>query len=308
MSDHENTIHNDIEPEIHENTIHNDIEPEIHDDAKSTSSSVSATHVIKKCSFCDKELQLRVMFNHIRKKHPYEFMMSMDLFDDIQIKDATSCGAAFPFSFDIMNDFDEAEEIKIFGCLACNNTFTHQGRANGHCLKDKCKKKHIAAIKDIVKQNEDDKKKNKAKVKAKKAKVRSISEITESLILWQRRYLHLVDICTQVNQDYERLKVQESINIQPGKDIQITLYDPMDYKIPSTAKTDKEQLERAENIWAKRAFELETRFDKLRDYLGEYSIFGMNKYYCVTSEHPHRLFVGLNGHDYLGEDRYPPLP
>jgi hypothetical protein len=289
-----------------ENTIHNDIEPEIHEDAKSTSSSVSATHAVKKCSFCDKELQLRVMFNHIRKKHPYEFMMSMSLFDEAEIKDTITCGAAFPFSFDLMNDFDEAEEVKIFGCLACNNTFTHQSRANGHCSKDKCKKKHIAGIKSLIKQNEDDKKKAKAKAKAKKEKVKSIDELSESLILWQRRYLHLIDICTQVNQDYEHLKVQESINVQPGREIQFTVYDPIDYKIPPNCS--HEMLNKAETMWAKRCFDLETRFDKLRDYLGEYSIFGMNKYYCITSDHPHRLFVGLNGHDYLGEDKYPQLP
>ena len=311
MSDHEYTSENTVHYEPEANTIEESKDDhDVNDDAKSSTSSTLSRKAreVKKCPFCDRESQLRVMFNHVRTAHPYEFLMCMDVFEDNKMDEVATTGSAFPFTFNLTNDFDEEEEVKIYGCLACNCTMTNKARANAHCFKDKCKKKHIAGIKDLIKQNKEDKKKAKAKVKAKKAKVRSVSEITASLILWQRRYLHLVDICTQVNQEYEHLKIQESINIQAGKDIQITMYDSIDFKIPSTAKTDKDQLERAENMWAKRAFELETKFDKLRDYLGEYSIFGMNKYYCITSDHPHRLFVGLNGHDYLGDDKYPPLP
>ena len=71
MADQENNI---IYPEAEIPILSED---ENNDDGKSTSSSASKTRLAKKCPFCEDEFQLRIMFRHIRNKHPYEFMMGM---------------------------------------------------------------------------------------------------------------------------------------------------------------------------------------------------------------------------------------
>lgn len=298
MSDYENTIHNEIvEPEAEQQ-----VDMEV-DDKGSTSSSKSADRFNKQCPFCQCEVQLRVMFNHIRKKHPYQFMMCMDVFDEQQIKEIISCGSAFPFSFSLKNDFDEEEETRIYGCLGCNNTFTHELRANGHCGKAKCKLNHIKGIKALIKQNEDDKIANKKKKKNKP--VRSVEKLIQDITLWIRRYLHVSECARLLNQDYQDQKIKSPNDIHSGMDIQITDYDPMDFKIPRSLK--REQYEALETTWCKRAFTLEDSYDKLRDHLFNFSMFGGDKYYCWNRDAPTRIFIGLTNHEDIGEEKYPPL-
>lgn len=302
MSDHENTLHNEIvEPEVEQETSM-DV-----DDKQSTSSSTSATHVSKQCPHCSKELQLRVMFNHIRKKHPYEFMMCMDVFEERKVFELIACGSAFPFTFSLKNDFDEEEEIKIFGCLACNNTFTHEARANGHCFKAKCKAKHCKAVKDLFKQNEDDKNTNKAnKDKKKKNRIqRSKDKLIADIMLWMRRYLHLCECAKLLNQDYQDQRIKHPSDVHPGLDIQVTDFDPIDFVVPKLLT--REQYEVIETMWCKRAFTLEDSYDRLRDHLFNFSMFGGDKYYCWNRDHPTRIFIGLTNHEDIGEEKYPTL-
>lgn len=125
------------------------------DDNLSTTSTNSISRALVECPECKKEMQQRVMFNHIRKVHPNRFEMNMmaDTDEDLIALKVSHC--AIPFKWTILNDFDEKEDHVVFGCLACNSTFAGVSQGLNHCKKDKCKKKHSEEIDKIVKHNKE---------------------------------------------------------------------------------------------------------------------------------------------------------
>lgn len=122
-------------------------------DCDSVGSAGSAATVKRDCPVCHKEFTARSLFKHIRMKHDahwFEGMYANEKMLDAYIEKCEP----IPFFYMEKNDFDEEETKDIYGCLACNNTFTHKGHGTTHCNKAKCKATHIKetkALKDRVK-------------------------------------------------------------------------------------------------------------------------------------------------------------
>lgn len=94
------------------------------------------------CPYCNKDLQVRGMFAHIRKFHNDELLKNTKR---SWLEDAEN-GKPLRVYWSKKNDFDEEEEIVIFTCLSTNKTFMTEEKARQHFNKDK------AALKDHNKQ------------------------------------------------------------------------------------------------------------------------------------------------------------
>lgn len=126
--------------------------------AGTLSSTTSKDRVALECPECKKELQSRNMFNHIRKLHPEYFKMMYKVWKADDLQELIDECRPFPMEWTYKNDFDEDEFVNIWGCLACNSTFTQEKSSSclTHCKKAKCKKEHIKALKAIKKEEEKD--------------------------------------------------------------------------------------------------------------------------------------------------------
>lgn len=101
------------------------------------------------CPYCNKDLQVRAMFNHIRKLHNEELLKNTSK----KWLEEADTGKALKFWWSKKNDFDEDEEIVIYVCLSTNKTFTTQERADLHFKKDKALlKDHNKNLKELKKQ------------------------------------------------------------------------------------------------------------------------------------------------------------
>jgi len=120
-------------------------------DCASVLSSHSATSISNckmECPTCHKEIQVRVMFNHIRKLHPDELLRNTT---QSWIADAEN-GKPLRVWWSKLNDFDEEEETVIFACLSTNKTFTNEAKAMQHFQKDKAAlKEHNKQLKQLKK-------------------------------------------------------------------------------------------------------------------------------------------------------------
>jgi hypothetical protein len=126
------------------------------DDNHSVASGGSATNTKIECPHCSKEVQARVMFNHIRKLHRKELIDT-----SMNIKEAEN-GKALEVMWFKKNDFDEEEAVVIYACMATNKTFTIESRANAHFKKNPdALKEHKKEMKKLMKQIEEEKKKSK---------------------------------------------------------------------------------------------------------------------------------------------------
>lgn len=117
----------------------------------SQSSTISLSRMTLECPECKKELQARSMFKHMRLYHASYLdrcvcVYTLEDFDEL-IEEAK----AYPFEWEVTNDFDEKESKSIWGCLGCNATFTSAITGNKHC-QGKCKKEHVKGIKDYRKE------------------------------------------------------------------------------------------------------------------------------------------------------------
>jgi hypothetical protein len=143
-----------------------------YDDSKSTTSIMSMARVAEICPCCKKELQARAMFNHLRKLHP-DYLKSMYCVWEIsKLDELIKTNAPMPIEWRVMDDFDEEIEKILWGCLACNNTYTTEQTALKHC-NAKCKKDHNAELKRIKK--EEQKEKEQAEKKFSKERLRWIN-------------------------------------------------------------------------------------------------------------------------------------
>lgn len=130
----------------------------------SSKSSCSISNSKMECPYCNKDLQVRAMFNHIRKLHNNDLLKSTN---SKWIDEALS-GQPLRVWWSKKNDFDEEEEIVLFVCLSTNKTFTSPSKAQDHFKADKAVlKDHNKQLKQLRKDFETMKK---AAAKAKKQK------------------------------------------------------------------------------------------------------------------------------------------
>jgi hypothetical protein len=71
--------------------------------------------------------------------------------------------APFPVEWTTKDDFDDDVAITLWGCLACNNTYTTEHNAMKHC-QGKCKKEHNVNLRKIKKEEQQDKEKRDKKI------------------------------------------------------------------------------------------------------------------------------------------------
>jgi hypothetical protein len=136
------------------------------DDSKSNVSSVSSFRIAQACPCCKKEVQARVMFNHLRKIHP-EFVKSMYcVWKDDQLDELIKTNAPFPIEWTTKDDFDDDVPITLWGCLGCNNTYTTIQNAIKHCNTTKCKKEHNVNLRKIKKEEQMDRENHQKKLSA----------------------------------------------------------------------------------------------------------------------------------------------
>lgn len=131
----------------------NEFEPAtLNDDAHSVRSSGSTTSITNskmQCPYCPKEVQARVLFNHIRKIHPQKYVENMVDCTPKHFDSLIKGCEPVDFTWEIKNDFDEMEPQHIYGCLACNTAFTTKSRGIIHCKKNKCISEHLNQLRKL---------------------------------------------------------------------------------------------------------------------------------------------------------------
>lgn len=269
-------------------------------ESKSTTSNISASKILRDCFVCKKELQTRGIFNHIRKLHPYEFLCSLAKWKEEEMNAYLVSAEAYPFDYTMTNDFDEEETHTIYGCLACNNTFTNQLRANGHTTNKKCKANHIKGIKQMIKDEKDSKKK-------KKASTHSPAYYQKEIVLEMRRYKYILKCSTELNvmlDNHIKHLIGES-EWEESHKIKYTVIPQSEYIVPT--ETDSDILVSTWRKWGSRTDKIETQFTRLRDFLFYNTAFPVESYWPKRDDRPKGLFIGPSQHDDLGPDAYPPL-
>ena len=117
----------------------------------SHSSTLSASLSKMECPYCNKDLQVRSMFNHIRLVHSRDFLNQTNK----KWLDEAEQGQALKMWWSKKNDFDEDEDTIIYACLATNKTFLTEARAMQHYKKDKnALKEHNKQLKALRKEFE----------------------------------------------------------------------------------------------------------------------------------------------------------
>jgi hypothetical protein len=300
-SDSEDNVNTIIHPEDIPVDV---VEDELIETASVTStSSISASKQLRKCPCCEKEIQTRSLFNHVYKMHPDGFLCSMAVYKENEMEAYLKDANAYPFEYTMMNDFDETEEFKIYGCLACKHTFTDAIKANAHCQTKKCKAGHIKGIKAMIKAEKESKKKP-----AKSNQRKTIPEMKRTVELEMRRYKHLCVVSQDLQDLYTNLKEKQDNQTQfdDTKLFPITQFAGVDYRVDTDG--GYEGLERQLRLWGRRNCDMETHYVDLRDYLYHYSSTGyIDRYKAYSYDFPDRIFVGTSSHEALGDTKYPPL-
>ena len=124
----------------------------IDDDAQSISSkcsTVSMTNEKMMCNFCKEEIQQRVIFNHLRKKHAEDFMFNIDA---PNLKKAIKLKTYYDMDLLVPDERDETETrmMKIY-CVFGTDYKTNKGYLSYHSA-DKYIKKNPEVLKEHLKQ------------------------------------------------------------------------------------------------------------------------------------------------------------
>ena len=104
-------------------------------DSASVVSGISGTSVTNQkieCPHCKKEVQSRVMFNHILVTHPGFFQQQTTK----KWLEEASTGMPLKIFWEIKNDFDEIEIKTIYGCMSSKKTFQTEHKAQAHFKKN----------------------------------------------------------------------------------------------------------------------------------------------------------------------------
>lgn len=121
----------------------------------SKTSTLSKTNQKMSCPFCTDEVQARYMFNHIKSRHPREYIEKMDIYSIEQLEKLIENCEPITFEWTTKNDFDEEETTDIYACLGCNTGMTDLNNAIKHCndidsrKKIKCKAGHLKELKAL---------------------------------------------------------------------------------------------------------------------------------------------------------------
>ena len=272
------------------------------EDAKSHTSSVSASKKKVSCPHCPKDITIQNMFRHIRNTHPQDFECYMTVWDVAKLEKMVSSCEPFPVEYTTTNDFDETVEHKFYGCLACNNTFTTVPRALGHCKNAKCRTKHLSELKLIIK----------AEVANKKAKkmrkpLKPVAVLASDLVLEMRRYKYILKLSTELNGILDKLieKMPQASMEESKRFRSLTTFPQTEYTMSTT--TDGEELAKRIRIWARRVDVAEQAFCVLRDYLYYFSYSSVDRFWPERDDRPFGEFVALNYHESAGPDTYPSI-
>ena len=296
MSDADDTERNEVHYPDEETTLSDN------DDAMSSKSSVSVSHTKMDCPHCPKAFQVQSMFRHIRNTHPNDFECYMTVWDPEKLQKMMNVCEPFPVEYTSTNDHDETVEHKLYGCLACNNTFTTLQRGTTHVKNKKCKARHMSELKGIIKQERINKK-NKKKLPPTRPK----ADLIKDIVLEQRRYKYILKCSVELNATLDKL-LEKSLDAEYERNKRITnlpTYPQECYSIPPDMNS--EQLTYLLRTWGGRTNIIEDRFRKLRDWLYFFSYSAVDRYYHYSEERPNGKFIGPNQHDNLGAEYYPPL-
>lgn len=154
------------------------------DDSKSNTSTVSSEREAEPCPCCKKEMQNRVLFNHLRKFHPEYVKGLYGAWKEEHLDELIKDNLPFPIEWVVKDDFDDDVPKTLWGCLGCNNTYTTEHNAKKHCSQAKCKKDHNANLRRIKKEEQQD--------KAKREK-----QMSDARFRWLNRTAQQVYACIQ---------------------------------------------------------------------------------------------------------------
>jgi len=170
--------------------------------------SLSITNTKIDCPHCSKEIQTRVIFNHIRTKHP------KDLLDSTLTKwiGEAEHGKALKMVWFKKNDLDEEEDVTIYACMSSNKTFTTEPRANLHFKKNpEHAKEHVKQMKKFMKKVEDSKKgPKKSPILLKYHEAKKNNCPTLARIMWRAIQFHEAG-CKKIIYEVQRLYKPEMI-------------------------------------------------------------------------------------------------
>jgi hypothetical protein len=118
------------------------------DDNKSHVSTLSNSLIKMECPFCNKDFQVRAIFNHIYTKHPTDFLQSCTR---KWLKEAEA-GQPLRIFWVSKNDFGDDVDKVLYVCLSTKKTFLSVDRAANHFKKDKeAQKAHNKELKALLK-------------------------------------------------------------------------------------------------------------------------------------------------------------
>jgi len=119
------------------------------DDAQSVGSKASTSSTTNQkhdCPHCNGSLQMRVMFNHIRIKHPLQF----DEMIDMNWMKNPKPELPIALFWTVTDDFEDKFNITIYGCLSTGKTFQKIEKGIQHFKKNKtAHADHIKQFKEM---------------------------------------------------------------------------------------------------------------------------------------------------------------
>lgn len=261
------------------------------DDSKSTTSTMSASVRPEICPCCKKQLQARAMFNHMRKFHP-DYIKSLYSVWGKKLDEMITTNAPMPIDWTVKDDFDEEELRTVWGCLACDNTFTTEQNAKKHC-NAKCKKDHNAELKRFKK--EDEKERKESEKKMGKERLRWINRTPQQI------YMCIQQEITFHNKKWVNVSAKVVQFMQSMNRIYNETYDYDKYvftAIPLPAfENNKENMQKEERrIDREISNWIHLYKDSLRTFWGDHQIVSdaeyesLEKNICWTNDYPELKF------------------
>ena len=207
------------------------------DDSRSNTSAVSSERGVDSCPCCGKEMQNRVVFNHLRKFHP-EFVKGMyGVWKPEQMDELIADNLPFPIEWVVKDDFDDETTKTLWGCLGCNNTYTTEHNAKKHC-GGKCKKDHNANLRRIKKEEQIDREKQ-------------IKKMSDARTKWLNRTPRQIYDCMKIDNEYYDkkyntmwMKISRYLTALNVENIQDYVYIPISCPVFEDDKKKMELLER----------------------------------------------------------------
>jgi len=227
------------------------VDPVNDSDSRSVTSTSSALVQQENCPVCKKQLQARAMFKHMRTFHPEYIKTTYDTYNNKgnNIDEMIKNNAPMPIEWPVTNDFDEVELRKVWGCLACDTTFTTDQGAVKHC-NAKCKKDHNAELKRFKK--EEEKERKEAEKRMGKERVRWINRTPQQIYMCIKYYIdfynnHWAKSSNDVVSAYDKLNRLYPYN--DPYDCNKYVFTP--YVLPAFVDNKEEMIKQENLLWDK---------------------------------------------------------